>query len=113
MLGTSKFIACDRHVDLFEGYILGGVATGGWGLLPPFDPQVTSYLRLFRIFFLKRLLFLLLDLNKVGYFTLIGRAAKGGSQELDFGGDERCRNIVHSEQEYETAHSFLLTVTRL
>ena len=44
---------------------------------------------------------------------LVGRVSKGGSQELDLGGDKRRRNIVHSEQKYEAAQSSLLTVTRL
>ena len=44
---------------------------------------------------------------------LIGRVARGGSQELDLGGDKQRRNIVHSEQKYETAQSSLLTVTLL
>ena len=34
---------------------------------------------------------------------LIGRVARGGFHELDFGGDKRRRNIIHSEQKYETA----------
>ena len=42
---------------------------------------------------------------------LIGRVARGGSLELNLGGDERRRNIVHLEQMYETAQSSLLTVT--
>ena len=44
---------------------------------------------------------------------LTGRIARGGSQELNIGGDKRRRNIVHSEQKYETAQCSLLTVTRL
>ena len=44
---------------------------------------------------------------------LIRRVVRGGFQKLDLGGDKRHRNIVHSEQKYETAQSLLLTVTRL
>ena len=40
---------------------------------------------------------------------LIGRVARGGSQELELGGDKQRRNIVHSKQKYETAHTSSLT----
>ena len=42
-----------------------------------------------------------------------GTVARGRSQELDLGGDKWRRNIVDSEQKYESAQSLLLTGTRL